>query len=58
VHDSISEEEFIAMRTARDKTLGAPALLMPSIRTNIRAGEMPPAEENGTAYFKMPINVI
>lgn len=58
VHDGISEDEFVAMRTARDKTLGAPILLMPSIQTNIRAGEMPPAEKNGTAYFKIPINVI
>lgn len=58
VHDGISEDEFVAMRTARDKTLEAPTLLLPSIQTNIRAGEMPPAEENGTAYFKIPINVI
>jgi len=58
VHDGISEDEFVAMRTARDKKLGAPTLLMPSIQTNIRAGEMPPAEENGTAYFKIPINII
>lgn len=58
VHDGISEDEFVAMRTARDKTLEAPTLLLPSIQTNIRAGEMPPTEENGTAYFKIPINVI
>ena len=58
VHDGISEDEFVAMRTTRDKTLGAPRLLMPSIQTNIRAGEMPLAEENGIAYFKIPINVI
>ena len=58
VHDGISEDEFVAMRIARDKTLGAPTLLMPSIQTNIRAGEMPPAEENGIAYFKIPINAI
>lgn len=58
VHDGISEDEFIAMRTARDETLQAPALLLPSIQTNVRAGEIPPAEENGTSYFKIPINVI
>ncbi len=58
VHDGISEDEFIAVRTARDKTLAAPTLLIPSIQTNIRAGEMPPAEENGIAYFKIPINII
>ncbi len=58
VHDGISEDEFIAMRIARDKTLQAPTLLLPSIQINVRAGEMPPAEENGTSYFKIPINVI
>lgn len=58
VHDGISEDGFVTMRTARDKTLDVPTLLMPSIQTNIRAGKMPPAEENGTAYFKIPINVI
>ena len=58
VRDDISEDEFFAMRTARDKTLGAPTLLMPSIQTNVRAGKMPPVEENGIAYFKIPINAI
>ncbi len=46
------------MRTARDKTLQAPTLLLPSIQINVRAGKMPRAEENGTAYFKVPINAI
>ncbi len=58
VHDGISEDEFVAMRIARDKTLQAPNLLLPSIQINVRAGEMPPTEENGVAYFKIPINVI
>jgi glyoxylase-like metal-dependent hydrolase (beta-lactamase superfamily II) len=58
VHDSIGEDEFVAIRTARDKTLGAPTLLMPSIQTNVRAGKMPPVEESGIAYFKIPINAI
>ena len=58
VHDSIGEDEFVAIRTARDKTLEAPTLLMPSIQTNVRAGKMPPVEENGIAYFKIPINAI
>ncbi len=58
VHDGISEEDFIAMRMARDATLAPPVLLLPSIQTNIRAGEMPPVEDNGVAYFKIPINVI
>ncbi|MBN9134013.1 MAG: MBL fold metallo-hydrolase [Nitrosospira multiformis] len=58
VHDGITEDDFVAMRTTRDKTLGAPVLLLPSIQVNIRAGEMPPPEENGVAYLKIPLNVI
>ena len=58
VHDGVTEEEFVAMRTKRDTTLDMPVLLLPSIQTNVRAGAMPPAEDNGIAYFKIPINVI
>ena len=58
VHDGISEDDFVAMRTARDATLDVPVLLLPSIQTNIRGGEMPPVEDNDVAYFKIPINVI
>ena len=58
IHDGVSEDEFVAMRTKRDATLDMPVLLLPSIQTNVRAGEMPPAEENGISYFKIPINVI
>jgi len=54
-HDGISEAAFIDMRTKRDATLDAPALLLPSIQTNIRAGELPSPEANGMAYFKIPI---
>jgi glyoxylase-like metal-dependent hydrolase (beta-lactamase superfamily II) len=54
-HDR-SEDEFVAMRTARDRTLNTPTLLVPSIQINIRAGEMPPPEDNGTAYIKVPLN--
>ena len=50
------EEEFVAMRAARDRTLSTPTLLVPSIQINIRAGEMPPPEDNGTAYIKVPLN--
>ncbi len=56
LHDGVSEEEFVAMRTARDKTLGMPTLILPSIQVNIRAGALPPAEANGTRYLKIPIN--
>ncbi len=57
-HRGIGEAEFVAMRNARDKTLGVPALLLPAIQVNIRAGRLPPAEDNGTRYLKIPLNVI
>ena len=52
----ISEEEFVEMRTKRDAQLGMPKLIMPSIQVNMRAGHMPPAEENGDIYFKVPVS--
>ncbi len=58
VHDGISENEFVAMRNKRDATLEMPNLLLPSIQVNIRAGKLPPAEQNGVAYLKIPINLI
>ncbi len=58
VHDGISEEAFVAMRTARDKTLDMPLLIIPSIQVNIRAGRLPPAAANGTVYLKIPLNVL
>lgn len=54
--DGISEEQFVKMRTERDATLGMPRLIIPSIQVNIRAGQMPPAEDNGTVYLKVPVN--
>lgn len=53
-----SEDAFVAMREARDKMLGMPQLILPSIQVNIRAGELPPAEENGVRYLKLPINAL
>ncbi|MBI3453213.1 MAG: MBL fold metallo-hydrolase [Rhodospirillales bacterium] len=58
VKDGVTEDDFVAFRTARDKTLGAPALLLPSLQVNIRAGHLPAAENNGTVYFKIPLNRI
>lgn len=58
VRDGVSEDEFVAMREAKDSKLGPPKLLIPSIQVNMRAGNMPPAEENGTTYLKVPLNVI
>jgi hypothetical protein len=58
VHDGIDEATFVAMRTARDKTLGKPTLLLPAIQVNIRAGQWPAAESNGVRYLKIPMNAI
>ncbi len=58
VRDGIDEDSFVKMRESRDKTLAAPVLLLPSIQVNIRAGELPPAEANGTRYLKIPLDAI
>jgi hypothetical protein len=57
VRAGVSEEEFVAMREARDATLPAPTLLMPSIQVNMRAGKLPPADANGVHYLKVPIKL-
>ncbi|UYG06818.1 MBL fold metallo-hydrolase [Halomonas sp. M4R1S46] len=56
VHDGIGEDDFVKMRTQRDATLGMPRLILPSVQVNMRAGRMPPAEDNGQVYLKVPIN--
>ncbi len=58
VHDGISEDAFVAMRSARDATLGMPTLILPAIQVNVRAGEMPPPEANGVVYLKIPVNTL
>lgn len=58
VHTGISKDEFVKMRTERDATLAMPKLILPSVQINMRAGEMPPAEENGKRYMKIPINAL
>ena len=58
VHDGVSEDEFVAMRTKRDATLDMPTLILPSVQVNIRAGELPPKEDNGVAYLKIPLNAL
>jgi glyoxylase-like metal-dependent hydrolase (beta-lactamase superfamily II) len=58
VHNGISEAEFVAMRTARDMTLEAPLLILPSLQVNIRAGAMPPASPGGHVYLRLPVNAI
>lgn len=57
VHEGVSEADFVKMREARDKTLAAPLLLLPSIQVNIRAGKLPPAESNGVRYLKVPVKL-
>lgn len=58
VHDGISEAQFVEMRTQRDATLEMPMLILPAVQINIRAGDMPPKEANGTAYVKIPLNAL
>jgi glyoxylase-like metal-dependent hydrolase (beta-lactamase superfamily II) len=55
VHEGVGEDDFVAMRNARDATLSAPTLLLPSIQVNIRAGRFPPAETNGMRYLRIPV---
>jgi glyoxylase-like metal-dependent hydrolase (beta-lactamase superfamily II) len=58
VRDGIGEDEFVALREARDRKLEAPNLLLPSIQVNIRAGHLPPPADNGTRYLKIPLDRI
>jgi len=58
VHDGISEDDFVAMRSAKDETLGMPTLILPSVQVNMRAGELPPAEDNGVRYLKIPLDAV
>ena len=57
IRDGIDEAAFVAMRTARDATLSAPALILPAVQVNIRAGEFPAPDKNGTSYLKIPLNM-
>jgi glyoxylase-like metal-dependent hydrolase (beta-lactamase superfamily II) len=56
VRDGVSEDEFVAMRTARDQTLGMPKLIIPSIQVNIRAGQLPEPDASGKRFLKVPVN--
>ena len=58
VHDGIGEDEFVAMREERDRTLSMPRLILPSIQVNIRAGNLPEPEGNGVRYLKLPLNLL
>lgn len=58
VKDGVTEEEFVEMRTSRDKTLDMPTLIMPSVQVNIRGGRLPEPEDNGVSYIKIPVNAV
>lgn len=58
VHDGVAEADFVAMRTKRDATLAAPVLLLPSVQVNIRAGHLPPPDDNGRSYLKIPVTLV
>ena len=56
VHDGIDRDSYIRMREGRDRQLGTPKLMLPSIQVNVRAGRFPPAEANGVSYLKLPLD--
>ena len=58
LRNGVSEADFVAMRQKRDATLAMPVLILPSVQVNMRAGHMPPPEDNGTTYLKIPINAV
>jgi len=58
IRDGVSEDEFVAMRTARDATLSMPKLILPSVQVNMNGGQLPPAEANGVRYLKVPLNLL
>jgi glyoxylase-like metal-dependent hydrolase (beta-lactamase superfamily II) len=57
VHDGVGEDDFVAMRSARDATLEMPVLILPSVQVNIRAGHLPPADTNGVSYLRIPVKL-
>jgi glyoxylase-like metal-dependent hydrolase (beta-lactamase superfamily II) len=58
IHDGITEDAFVEMRTSRDRTLAMPELIMPSVQVNIRGGRLPEPEDNGVSYIKIPLNAV
>ena len=58
IHDGVTEQAFVDFRTQKDSRLNMPKLILPSIQVNIRAGEMPPADESGVVFLKIPVNVL
>lgn len=58
IHDGVGEDAFVAMRETRDATLAMPKLILPSVQVNMRAGHMPPPDDNGVTYLKIPVNAV
>ena len=58
IHTGVSEDQFVTFREGRDAELGMPALILPSLQANIRAGDLPEPENNGIRYFKVPIDAL
>jgi hypothetical protein len=58
VRDGVDEQSFVSMRQARDVTLAAPVLLLPSVQVNMRAGRLPPPDPNGTSYLRIPVRMV
>lgn len=58
IHEGVDEDSFVAMRSARDAGLKMPALILPAVQINMRGGELPPAEDNGVRYLKIPLNAL
>jgi len=58
VHDGIAEDEFVKLRTARDRTLAAPKLILPSLQVNIRGGALPKPDGDGRVYLKTPVSMV
>jgi glyoxylase-like metal-dependent hydrolase (beta-lactamase superfamily II) len=58
IHEGVTEDEFAKIRNQRDATLHMPVLIIPSVQVNMRAGHLPPPEDNGTTYLKLPVNIL
>ena len=58
IRDGVSGQQFVQLRTQRDATLDVPNLLIPAVQFNIRGGQLPPADPNGTSYLRVPVNII
>lgn len=58
MHEGISESEIVTMRRASDATLAMPQLILPSVQVNMRAGRLPPAEQNGVRYLRIPVDAL